>query len=110
MGCSSPQNATIPNIPHAHLNRVYPPHQAPSSQRYQPPAQRQQKVWAPLQDQTGYDCGGRIQKSTQSSTQTYGYECVTTIEELKKKRKEFWGNASVIKKPESTDLLNAGTL
>ena len=25
MGCSSPQNATIPNIPQAHLNRVPPP-------------------------------------------------------------------------------------
>lgn len=52
MGCSSPQNANMPNIPHAHLNRVLRPNPASSSLRYQPSTQCQQKVRTPLQDKT----------------------------------------------------------
>lgn len=63
MGCSSPQNATLPNIPHAHLNRVLHSHPAPSGLEHRAPAQRQQEVRAPVEDKNRSNSGIRLQES-----------------------------------------------
>ena len=65
-------------------------HPAHASRRYQPSTQRQQKILTSRSSTPKPDCRPRLQKGRLSLIQTFAYDCLTTPDELKAKRKEFW--------------------
>lgn len=92
MGCSSPQNAGIPNIPAQHLNRVPPPTpsscKSPTSTTSSTSTRSTNTSHASAKEPPS----GQATKKYHLLTQTYGYDCLTTAQELAAKRKEFWGS------------------
>ena len=81
----------FPTTSHPDITTEYPtPYPAHASRRYQPSAQRQQKILTSGSSKAKPNGGPRLQKGYPSLIQTFAYDCLTTPDELKAKRKEFW--------------------
>ena len=92
MGCSSPQNAGIPNIPAQHLNRVRPSTSSSYKSQTSTTSSTSTRNMSTSHASVKESQLGQATKKYHLLTQTYGYECLTTAQELAAKRKEFWGS------------------